>query len=210
MNKEYFDAVCGYKSASVLGPQTVTLKIKDVSGNENTYQRAINVVLESELPANTFILANGDFSTDQSEPDQAMWRWQKSGDPAAAGEFTASIADGKATINVTALGTVPHGVQFNQFDRSIAANSVYLLKFKAKASAATPIRISLEAGTEVRDFRVVDLTDDWVEYEVVLMPSGASFTNGKLGFFLGKVNENSVPATFEFEYIEVELIGVRN
>lgn len=153
-------------------------------------------------------LINGDFSTEQvnpiPQPATTGWGWH--GD----GTFTVDIPggpDGKATINVTNPGTVPHAVQFYQQNKYIEANAIYKFKFTMKAETATNIRLSLEARTTLRDFKFVPITTTMETYEFYMTPSGGSFTNAKIAFFLGKVDANSVANIYEIDDVSFELAG---
>ncbi len=165
------------------------------------------VIKEEDMADNTFKLVNGDFEVDQSspypQPATEGWGWH------GAGTFSIDIADGIATIDVVNPGTVPHGVQFYQQNLVVETGATYLLTYKAKADIARTMRLSLESGTDVRFFKVVDVTTDWVEYSVFITPSGGGFTNGKFAFFPGYIYETSVPTTFYLDDVNLELVGYR-
>ena len=190
-----------------IGNYTQTYSITDASGNVATYERSIKVVALDQIPTSEVVIANADFSVDQSnpmpQPAETGWGWH------GAGTFTAKIEDGMATINVTHVGTVPHGVQFYQQNKVFMGGGIYKLTFRAKALDATPMRISIEAGTNLRYFKVVDITTEWVTHEVIIHVSGKSYTNGKVGFFMGKVTEESVPTTFNIDDVAIEQVGYR-
>lgn len=195
---------------ATLGEQVINYKITDAAGNERTFSRKITVVAEEAFKANEFVIANSDFATAQTESlGNDGWNWKNSG----TGAYTVAMAggaEGTAVIDVTNLGTVPHGVQFFQQNRKVEAVGLYELTFKMKASVARDVRLSLEAGTDVRWFKVIDVTTDWVTYSVIISANGGAFTNGKLGFFLGKVSDTSVLATFELDDVQVKLIGYQS
>lgn len=190
-----------------IGNYTQTYSITDASGNVATYERSIKVVALDQIPTSEVVIANADFSVDQSDPmpqpAETGWGWH------GVGTFTAKIEDGMATINVTHVGTVPHGVQFYQQNKVFMGGGIYKLTFRAKALDATPMRISIEAGTNLRYFKVVDITTEWVTHEVIIHVSGKSYTNGKVGFFMGKVTEESVPTTFNIDDVAIEQVGYR-
>ena len=195
---------------ATLGEQVINYKITDAAGNERTFSRKITVVNEATFKANEFVVANGDCSTAQTASlGNDGWNWKNSG----TGAFTVTMAggaEGTAVIDVTNLGTVAHGVQFFQQNRKVEATGIYELSFRMKASVARDVRLSLEAGTDIRWFKVIDVTTEWVTYKVVISVTGGAFTNGKLGFFLGKVSETSVLATFELDDVQVKLIGYQS
>jgi|GEM_PF-972694 len=195
---------------TTLGSYPLTYKVTDASGNVGTYTRTIKVIEGADFEFVEVPIANGDFSVEQTEPmtqpATTAWGWH------GAGTFTVSIpggVDGVATIDVTNPGTVPHGVQFYQQNKTIIADGIYRFNFKMKASVARSIRLSLEAGTNLRDYAIVDITTEWVEYSITMRPVGASFTNAKVAFFLGYIDETSVPATFYIDDVFFELIGYR-
>ena len=68
------------------------------------------------------------------------------------------MLEGTAVINVTNIGNVPHAVQFYQQNRKVEAGGIYEMTFRMKASTARDIRLSLESGTDVRWFKVMDVT----------------------------------------------------
>ncbi len=201
--------IVGTVDVDTVAVYTLNYQLSDQSGNTTVVDRLVEVV--ETLPyENKFTVVNGNFETAQEnpvpQPATTGWGWH------GGGAFTVSIlggADGVATIDVTNLGTVPHGVQFYQQNRKIEAGGIYKLAFKMKASVARDIRLSLEAGTDVRWFKVMDVTTEWKTYEVIITPSGNSFTNGKFAFFLGKVSDTSVLATFEIDDVNIELVGYR-
>lgn len=199
--------VTGSVNTAVVGVYTLTYKIKDAANNEAIYTRSIEVVDNSAMPENTFVLANNDFAIEQltpmAQPATTGWGWH------GAGTFTIAIQNGIATINVTNPGTVPHGVQFYMQNRVIETGATYKLTFRAKVDIARSFRLSLEAGTDVRFFQIIDVTQDWATYEVFMTPTGGGFANGKLGFFMGYVDETSVATTFYLDDINIELVGYR-
>ena len=76
-----------------------------------------------------------------------------------------------------------------------------------KAQTATNIRLSLEAGTNLRDFKIVPITTTMETYEFYMTPVGGAFANGKIAFFLGKVDDASVANIFEIDDVSFELVG---
>lgn len=199
--------VTGTVDSAAVGTYTLTYEIEDSAKNKSVFTRVVEVVEPESMLPNTFLIVNGDFETEQltptPQPATTGWGWH------GAGTFTAVIKDGIATIDVTNVGTVPHGVQFYLQNRVIATGATYKLTFKAKADIARSFRLSLEAGTDVRFFQIVGLTTEWATYEVFISPSGGGFTNGKLGFFMGLVEPDSVPTTFYFDDISMELVGYK-
>ena len=199
--------VTGSVNTALVGSYTLTYKISDASENEAVYERVVQVVDNAAMPANTFVLVNGDFAIEQltamAQPATTGWGWH------GAGTFTTQIKDGIATIAVTNPGTVPHGVQFYMQNRVIETGATYKLTFKAKVDIARSFRLSLEAGTDVRFFQIINVTQEWATYEVFMTPSGGGFSNGKLGFFMGYIDETSVATTFYLDDIQIELVGYR-
>lgn len=195
--------VTGTVDTAVVGLYTLTYKLTDTAGNIGTYSRVVEVVEPAAFEGINVGLNNADFETEQSIPDATAWGWH------GAGEFTAEIKNGIATINVTNVGTVAHGVQFYQLNKSVEATGIYKFSFKMKASVARNIRLSLEAGTNLRDFKVIGITTEWATYEVTMAPNGGSFNNAKIAFFLGKVDNESVPAVFEIDDVSFVKVGYR-
>ena len=199
--------VTGSVNTAVLGEYTLTYTIQDASGNEAVYTRKVEVIEGTEMLQNTFTLVNGDFSIDQPtatpQPATTGWGWH------GGGTFTVTIAEGIAKIDVINPGTVPHGVQFYQQNRVIETGATYKLTFKAKVDIPRSMRISLESGTDVRFFQIVDITSEWATYEVFMTPTGGGFANGKFAFFPGYIDETSVATAFYFDDINIELVGYR-
>ena len=190
---------------NTVGEYLITYVIEDASGNSATYNRAIHVKEAVDMPMNYFTVVNGDFSTDQAtpyaQPAVDGWGWH------GAGTFTVSIAEGFMTQVITAVGTVPHGTQFYQQNRIIDTQAMYLLTYRAKVDLERSIRLSLEAGTTVNWFEIVDLTTEWATYQTVITVPGGGFTNGKFAFFAGLVESDSPATTFYLDDIELELVG---
>ena len=199
--------VTGTVDTSTVGTYTLTYMIEDASGNQSTYTRNIEVIAQTSMLENTFTVVNGDFSVDQlvptPQPATTGWGWH------GAGTFTVAIENGIATINVTNPGTVPHGVQFYQQNRVIETGATYKLTFKAKVDIPRSLRLSIEAGVDVRFFQIVDITAEWATYEVFITPTGGGFANGKFGIFMGYIDETSVATTFYLDDIQLEIVGYR-
>ncbi|MDD3122738.1 MAG: DUF5011 domain-containing protein, partial [Candidatus Izemoplasmatales bacterium] len=199
--------VTGSVDTAIAGDYTLTYTLRDSSGNIGTFTRVVTVT-DTLLPA-SFTLTNGDFSTDQStpyaQPATAGWGWH------GAGTFTVDISGGVAAINVTALGTVPYGVQFYQQNRVYESGAMYKVTFVAKADIARPIQVAFEGGasgtTRLWD-TIVNLSTEWETYTVyICLPKTFSFDNGKLGFYMGLVGTTSVATTIYFDSIQVDLVG---
>ncbi len=190
---------------NTVGTYTITYTIEDAAGNIGVYTRTIHVKEAEDMPVNSFFVVNGDFSVDQStpyaQPAVDGWGWH------GAGTFTVTIADGIMTKVVTNVGTVPHGTQFYQQNRIIDTQATYLLTFRAKVDQARSIRLSLEAGTTVNWFQVVNITTEWATYEALITVNGGGFTNGKFAFFVGLVESNSPATTFYLDDVTLELVG---
>ncbi|MDD3478052.1 MAG: carbohydrate binding domain-containing protein, partial [Candidatus Izemoplasmatales bacterium] len=199
--------VTGTVDTDTVGDYTLTYSVRDSYGNVGTFTRVVSVV--ATLPASAWTLVNGDMEIDQAASvTENGWYWKISG----TGAFTAEVADGIATINVTALGTVPYGVQFFQQNRTIESGSIYKITFMAKADIARPIQMAVEGGisstTRLYD-EIFNLTTDWVTYTTyVCLPKSATFVNGKFAFFLGLVGTTSVETTIYFDNITIEQVGM--
>lgn len=189
----------------VVGTYTITYTIEDSAENEGVYTRTIHVKEAIDMPENKFVVINGDFSVDQStpyaQPAVDGWGWH------GAGTFTVNIAEGIMTQVVTSVGIVPHGTQFYQQNRVIDTRATYLLTFDAKVDLARSIRLSLEAGTTVNWFEIVDITTEWATYQAYITIPAGGFTNGKFAFFAGLVEPDSPATTFYLDNITLELVG---
>jgi len=201
--------VTGTVDTSVAGDYSLTYTVRDASGNVGTFVRVITVS-ETLLPQ-AFTLTNGDFETPQTvpypEPAMAGWGWKING----TGAFTVNIADGVAAINVTALGTVPYGVQFYQQNRTYESGNMYKITFMAKADIARPIQVAFEGGatgtTRLWD-QIFNITTEWETYTAyICLPKTFSFENGKLGFYMGLVGTTSVTTTIYLDDVVTELVG---
>ncbi|MDO9630058.1 MAG: DUF5011 domain-containing protein [Acholeplasmataceae bacterium] len=108
--------ITGAVDNTVAGDYVLTYTLTDASGNTAVVTRTITV-LEGLVPS-TWLVVNGDMSVEQltpyAQPAVDGWGWHATG-----GVFNAMIKNGVATIEVTNLGTVAHGVQFYQQNRII-------------------------------------------------------------------------------------------
>jgi hypothetical protein len=198
--------ITGTVDTNTVGTYVLTYTIKDLSGNQSVYTRNIHVKEAEDMLPSTWILKNGDFGTDQAISDlNTGWDWRISG----TGAGTTSISGGIATVNVTNIGTVAHGYQLNNFLGITEPGGYYRITFVAKADVARSIKVVLEnAAIFTREFDVnIDLTTEWATYTIEFVHIGTGLTNAKLGFFLGNVDANSVPTTFYFDSVNIELIG---
>ena len=206
--------ITGEVKVAIVGEYELDYKITDNAGNSSTYKRNVKVVEPADLYENTFGLVNGDFSEAQAQPKGEPpspeagtgWSW-KTRDGGAATVEIAGGENGKAVIDVTAIGTLPHSIQFFQQNRHVEAAGIYKLSFKLSATEATAIRLSLEEGTNVKWYQVVDVQVAEKEYVFYMTNPGRGFKNGKLGFFLGNASENSKPSKFTLDDVKVELVG---
>lgn len=183
------------------GIYQVTYSLTDVSGNTTTIVRNITVV-DGAAPT-TLVLDNADFERDQfvSVNDNG-WLWKTGWQ--VGGAFTATIDNGMAVVNVTAIGTVPHGVQFYQQNRITVSGATYLITFRAKAETPRPIKLIFENGSARYLDVDFDLTTEWATYTCEFNYTWAGTTVGKFGFFLGNVGTTSVPTTIYLDDITVE------
>jgi hypothetical protein len=174
--------------------------------------RPVTVVAAEDLADNRIVFLDGDFALQTTITNQDAnvgWTLKNSG----TGAFDAAVFEnGYVKINVTALGTVPHGIQFFQRNNFTAeAGGIYKLTFRAKADVARNIRVSFEEANTglftVLQFNIVALTTEWADYEVVLFNYRGGERDVKVGFFLGAVDATSVVTTFYFDDVNVELLG---
>ena len=216
MNVTLFDAVdkdltvsdivvTGTVDHTTVGDYVLTYTVEDASGNEAVYERTVSVVDKVDMLETTFFVTNGDMETPQTtpyaQPAVDGWGWH------GAGTFTVEISNGIMTQVVTNVGTVPHGTQFYQQNRVIETQAMYRLTYDAKVDIARSIRVSLEAGTVVNWFEVVNITTDWASYESIITIPAGGFTNGKFAYFVGLVEPNSPATTFYLDNVELELVG---
>ncbi len=216
MNVTLFDAVdkdvtvddivvAGTVDHTTVGQYVLTYTVSDASANEAVYERTIHVVDAVDMPDTTFFVTNGDMETPQTtpyaQPAVDGWGWH------GAGTFTVEISNGIMTQVVTNVGTVPHGTQFYQQNRVIETQAMYRLTYDAKVDLARSVRLSLEAGTVVNWFEVVDITTDWASYESIITIPAGGFTNGKFAYFVGLVEPDSPATTFYLDNVELELVG---
>jgi hypothetical protein len=197
--------VTGTVNTAVTGEYTLTYTVEDASGNVAVYHRIIHVVDAASILPSTFFVLNGDFSVDQltpiAQPATTGWGWH------GAGTFTVAIENGIMTQVITNVGTVPHGTQFYQQNRIIESQAIYKITFDAKVDLARSIRLSLEAGTTVQWFEIVNLTTEWATYTSYIYVPAAGFANGKFAFFAGLVEANSPATTFYLDNVAIELVG---
>lgn len=199
--------VTGTVDTSVVADYVLTYTITDASDNTATYERTIHVLAPENMLDSTLVLVNGDFSVDQDTPYEQPaidgWGWKNSG----TGAFTVDISDGIMTEVVTNVGTVPHGTQFYQQNLIVETQATYLVTFRAKVDLARSIRFSLEMGTSAKYFEVIDITTDWVTYEIVFTVPEYGFNNAKFAFFVGLVEADSPATTFYLDDITIDLVG---
>ena len=197
--------VTGTVDTATTGEYTLTYTVEDASGNEAVYTRIIHVVDAATLLPSTFVILNGDFAVDQlaplPQPATTGWGWH------GGGTFTVAIENGIMTQVITNVGTVPHGTQFYQQNRIIETQAIYKLTYDAKVDLARSIRLSLESGTTVQWFEIVNLTTEWASYTSYIYVPQAGFTNGKFAFFAGLVEASSPATTFYLDNVAIELVG---
>ncbi len=197
--------ITGTVDAAVVGSYDLTYEITDATGHTATYTRTIEVKEAIDMLDSTFFVVNGDMEIEQltplAQPAETGWGWH------GGGTFTVAIQNGIMTQVITAVGTVPHGTQFYQQNRVIETQAVYRISYDAKVDLARSIRLSLEAGTNVKWYEIVDLTTEWASYESIIYVPEAGFTNGKFAFFAGLVESDSPATTFYLDNIVIELVG---
>lgn len=197
--------ITGEVDETTVGVYTLTYEITDASDHKATYTRTVEVKEVVDMLDSTFVLINGDMQVDQAtpiaQPATTGWGWH------GAGTFTVNIATGIMTQVITNVGTVPHGTQFYQQNRIIETQAIYRVSYDAKVDVARSIRLSLEAGTVVNWYEIVDLTTEWASYESYIYIPGSGFTNGKFAFFAGLVEPDSPATTFYLDNVVIELVG---
>lgn len=197
--------VTGTVDHTTVGTYTLTYEITDANDFTATYTRTIEVKEAVDMLDSTLVLINGDMQVDQltpiPQPATTGWGWH------GGGTFTVAIENGIMTQVITNVGTVPHGTQFYQQNRIIETQAIYRMTFDAKVDIARAIRLSLEAGTTVNWYEIVDLTTEWASYESIIYVPASGFTNGKLAFFAGLVETDSPATTFYLDNVQIELVG---
>ncbi|MDP3129796.1 MAG: DUF5011 domain-containing protein, partial [Bacillota bacterium] len=113
---------------AIPGDYTVVYELTDASGNVLTYTRSVRVVIAAEAAANRIEIIDGDFELQAPITNldaNPGWTLKISG----TGAFDPAVFEnGYVKINVTAVGTVPHGVQFFQRNNYAAeAGGIYKL-----------------------------------------------------------------------------------
>jgi hypothetical protein len=203
----------GLVDTDVLGDHDLVYTVTDSAGNVATYTRVITVVNQEDLIAPRFEFLDTNFANDPvitNQDGNLGWTLKTSG----TGAFTSEIVDDVLGITVTNNGTVPHGIQFFQRNgfRS-EAGSTYLITFRVRADETRDIHVIMEETTLWRNLtrHVVEITNEWVTYQVVLKNTLKSHADVKIGFFLGLSDalapERSALTTIYFDFVTVELIG---
>lgn len=176
--------VSGEYDKDVPGVYTITFTVTDAAGNVQTATMTLRV--RNPIQPGFFII-NGDFS----EPIEAPWgHWAGDG-----GASSVAIVNGVLEYNVTNIGNLTYSNQFSQTQRIIENGKIYMLEFKAKADAPRPMIVKIEdpANGYMTYFdRTIDLTSDWVTYQMYIIVTNPSTTTGKVGFFLGRIGSTSV------------------
>ncbi|MFA5007218.1 MAG: immunoglobulin-like domain-containing protein [Candidatus Izemoplasmatales bacterium] len=192
------------------GDYEVVYELTDASGNKVTVNRLVRVIAPEDAVDNRIQFIDGDFALSSpitNQDSNVGWTLKISG----SGAFDPAIfEDGHVKINVTALGTVPHGVQFFQRNGFTAeAGGIYRLTFRAKADAARNIRVSFEEtmAFTVLQYNIVAVGTEWADYEVYLYNYLGGEKDVKVGFFLGLVDPESVVTAFYFDDVAVDLVG---
>ncbi|MBU0997732.1 MAG: carbohydrate binding domain-containing protein [Firmicutes bacterium] len=188
---------------TVAGVYDVTYTLTDQSGNETVIVRTITV--QDAAPVNTFVIPNSDFAVDQAVTGiDGEWTWKTS----TGGAFTLAIVNGQVEVDVTNVGLVPHGVQFNLLNRSMVSGTIYKITFAAKANDPRPIKMVIENASYVRLLDVdVYLTTEWTTYTAYVEYTGPSITNAKFAFFMGAVLNDSVPTQIFIDDITCEIVS---
>jgi len=197
--------ITGEVDVTTVGIYELTYAITDSSDLTATYTRHIEVKEAVDMIDSTFVLINGDMQVDQlapiAQPAVTGWGWH------GGGTFTVAIENGIMTQVVTNVGTVPYGTQFYQQNRVIETQAIYRVTYDAKVDIERSIRLSLEPGTVVNWFEIVDITTAWASYESLIYIPASGFANGKFAFFVGLVEADSPATTFYLDNVNIELVG---
>lgn len=197
----------GTVDTTTLGDYTLTYTVTDETGNKTVEYRVIRVA--DPLPESVFQVANGDFSEDVLNANTQPWTDEWIHKNSGSGAYNIDIVDGHVEIEVTNLGTVPHGMQFFQYDRALNQGDFYRITFDAKADIARDIKVVVEDPSNgyYRHLDVdVDITTDWDTYTIEFLMKGEDITTGKFGFFVGNVSEKSALTTIYLDNIAIKAI----
>ncbi|MDZ4196545.1 MAG: carbohydrate binding domain-containing protein, partial [Candidatus Izemoplasmatales bacterium] len=138
-----------------------------------------------------------------------------------AGTATASFVDrndGKAVkIEITNVGTIWHAIQFHQRNIPFVTEvgAMYKMTFWARADVARDIRVNFEETTNnaTIDFSIIELTTEWVQYEVIFFNGLRSHPNMKIGFFMGLIDplqtSRSALTSVYIDDVTFEMVGYK-
>ncbi|XFA99023.1 immunoglobulin-like domain-containing protein [Candidatus Izemoplasma sp. B36] len=200
------------------GDYTVEYSLTDASGNEALYTRNVTVIAETSATDCRIEFIDGDFELQNTITDSDNnqgWTLKGNGGYDAA-QFVDERGGKAVMVNVTNVGTIPHSVQFHQMNQPgfvSEAGSMYLFTFWAKAGAARDIAVQLQenGGWTVLSNETVSITEEWAEYQVILVNPYRSFDKVKIGFFFGLIDsanpDNSVATEIYIDDVNIELIG---
>ena len=202
------------------GTYTVEYSLTDSSRNTVTYTRIVTVIAAVDATTSRIQFIDGDFEAmtpiTDSDSNQG-WTLKTSGTGAfEPAEFVDDRGGKVVKVTVTNVGTVPHGVQFHQINQpgfASEAGSMYLFTFWAKADTARDIAVQLQenGGWKVLANEKLSITDQWAEYQVILVNPYGSYDRVKIGFFFGLIDSlmpgNSVATSVYIDDVSVELIG---
>jgi hypothetical protein len=208
--------VTGTVDVTTPADYTLTYTLEDANGNEKTYTRVVTVLEAAVFDYQRVELLDPSFTEElpiTNLDNNVGWTLKTSG----TGAFNPhTFVDGAIAIQVTNVGTVPHGIQFFQRNTyRVELGQTYLLTFKAKADLARDIRVSFENTTgnfQVMQFNVVPITTEWATYEVVFTNMANSTPDFKVGLFLGLIEtdkpERSAATTVYFDDVTFELVSL--
>ncbi len=208
--------VSGTVDVNTPGDYTLTYTLEDASGNVLTLNRVVTVLEAASVIASRIEFVDGDFELQSPITNQDS----NNGWTLKAGTGTGTwdphqFVDGHLEINITYVGTVPHSIQFFQRNAfKSEAGATYVLTFKAKADTARDIRVIMENPSENYanyTLHQIELTTDWVTYELILHNGKLSTADAKIGFFLGLIEadkpERSAATKVYFDDVSIEMIG---
>ncbi|MDD3712331.1 MAG: DUF5011 domain-containing protein [Candidatus Izemoplasmatales bacterium] len=205
---------------STPGLYTVEYSLTDSSRNTTTYTRTVNVILDTEAVDTRITLIDPDFELQTpitTDDNNQGWTLKtSSGGLVDAAQFVADRDGTVVKINVTNVGTVPHGVQFHQMNQPGFVSefgAMYKFSFWAKADEARDIAVQLQENTNwaVLSNKTVSISTEWVYYEVILVNNLRSQGKVKLGFFLGLIDaanpSRSAATAVYFDDVAIEMLG---
>jgi len=142
-----------------------------------------NLVYFPKPPGGDLLIQNGNFRDTQD------WVLNTYGGSAA----TWSVADGKATINITAVGANHWEPQFVQRNINLEKGQKYRLSFDASAGGTKDIEVTFQSGSDYATYfntGFIDLTTETKSFSYEFEMTASSDPNTQLAFQIGKSTQS--------------------